>query len=66
MASSLMTMPVFASNTAVPRQSNSDRSELVKQEQTVWKYVVNDATGVLLKRLWSLTYGKWLTDWITV
>lgn len=31
-------------------------------EQTVW--FVRDNNGILEKRLWSLTYRKWLTDWI--
>ncbi|WP_143436007.1 hypothetical protein [Intestinibacillus massiliensis] len=32
-------------------------------EETEWKYrIVN---GVYQKRLWSITYGVWRTDWIT-
>lgn len=33
-------------------------------EQTEWKYRINN--GNFEKRLWSNTYGKWLTDWIIV
>lgn len=33
-----------------------------RAEQTEWFYrIIN---GVVEKRLWSYTYGKWLTDWI--
>lgn len=33
-------------------------------EQTIWYYrVIN---GVNQKRLWSVTYGCWKTDWINV
>lgn len=31
-------------------------------EEVVWVYAPID--GVRHKRLWSLTRGKWLTDWI--
>lgn len=31
-------------------------------EETEWVYRYNN--GVLQKRLWSLTYGKWLTEWV--
>lgn len=31
-------------------------------EETKW--VFKNINGVDCKRLWSLTYGKWLTDWI--
>ena len=33
-------------------------------EETEWYYRNNN--GVLEKRLWSITYGVWLTEWIYV
>jgi len=30
-------------------------------EQTQWVFRVNN--GVLEQRLWSLTFGRWLTEW---
>lgn len=33
-------------------------------EETRWYYRTVD--GVKQMRLWSITYGRWLTDWITV
>jgi hypothetical protein len=33
-------------------------------EETKWYY--KNVDGVLYMRLWSITYGKWLTDWIIV
>lgn len=33
-------------------------------EQCEWIYRINN--GNYEKRLWSNTYGKWLTDWIYV
>lgn len=34
----------------------------VRAEQTIWYYRVNN--GVVQKRLWSITYQRWLTDWM--
>lgn len=31
-------------------------------EETMWYTRIKD--GKLQKRLWSITYGRWLTDWI--
>lgn len=36
----------------------------VNTEQVKWYTAVID--GVKYKRLWSITYGKWLTDWIPI
>lgn len=33
-----------------------------RAEQTEWIFRYNN--GKLQRRLWSITYGKWLTDWI--
>ena len=33
-----------------------------RAEQTEWAYRYKN--GKLQRRLWSITYGKWLTDWI--
>lgn len=38
-----------------------DDSAVIYAEQTEWRYRVVD--GKPQKRLWSITYGKWLTDW---
>ena len=38
--------------------------EILRAEQTEWYYRINN--GVLEKRLWSITYQRWLTDWIPV
>lgn len=35
-----------------------------RAEQTDWIYRYNSELGIYEKRLWSYTYGKWLTDWI--
>ncbi len=33
-------------------------------EETVWCTRVHN--GILQKRLWSITNGRWLTDWIDI
>lgn len=38
--------------------------ESSRAEETAWYYRVHN--GMLQTRLWSLTYGRWLTDWIDV
>ena len=38
--------------------------ESTRAEETEWYYRVYD--GMLQARLWSLTYGYWKTDWITL
>lgn len=35
-----------------------------KPEETMWYFRVVD--GIMQMRLWSLTYRRWLTDWIIV
>lgn len=39
-------------------------SEIAEQEVTTWYYRMNGS--VLEKRLWSVTYGYWKTDWAAV
>ena len=41
-----------------------ESGESVRAEETTWYYRVY--FGMVQKRLWSLTYRKWLTDWIDV
>ncbi len=36
-----------------------------RAEQTDWIFRYNSELGIYEKRLWSYTYGRWLTDWIT-
>ena len=33
-------------------------------EETAWYF--REVNGVMQMRLWSLTYGRWLTDWIDI
>lgn len=44
--------------------SVSDSPISTRVEEVGWYYRINN--GVMEKRLWSYTYGVWLTDWIPV
>ncbi len=46
---------------AVVTTTTTDSVIVIQAAQTQWKYrTVDDRVQ---KRLWSITYGKWLTDW---
>jgi hypothetical protein len=38
--------------------------ESTRAEETAWFFRV--LNGMLQKRLWSITYRRWLTDWIDI
>lgn len=44
--------------------TSSSEEAMPCAEQREWYYRINN--GYYEKRLWSITYGKWLTDWIIV
>ena len=44
--------------------STSNIEDNSRAEETCWYYRTYD--GMFQKRLWSITYGYWLTDWITI
>lgn len=50
----------------VPAKISTTDNEAIytpRKEETEWYFRENPQTGVLEKRLWSNTYGKWKTDW---
>ena len=57
-------MPCFAQDITIKKISNirnyAESSE--RKEEKVWKFRIYN--GVRQKRLWSITYRCWLTDWI--
>lgn len=66
----LMCMCLFGSAFAVqseepPAGVETEYSEIQPRgEETCWYY--RKVNGVEQMRLWSITYGIWLTDWITL
>lgn len=55
----------FAVNPRVQPVTQQETSAVEpRAEETIWYYRTID--GVKQMRLWSLTYGRWLTDWITL
>lgn len=65
-----LSVPVFADFASIPVQTEISSSEKdpggpMRPEETTWIYRITES-GLLQKRLWSITYGYWLTDWITI
>ncbi len=50
--------PAYAAEEVI---NHTDGGAVIQAEETEWRYRVVD--GKLQKRLWSITYGVWLTDW---
>lgn len=44
--------------------TSDDSGEPTRAEETCWYF--RTVNGIRQMRLWSLTYGKWLTDWIDI
>ncbi len=58
-------LPLSVNAAALQRKETEFvEEEIQRAEQTEWYYRINN--GVLEKRLWSITYQRWLTDWIPV
>lgn len=59
----------FAENPNIPGEEDGEEliipGEQPRAEETQWYYRITD-DGLFQKRLWSLTYGYWKTDWITI
>ena len=65
----LMLFCLTSFSTAIAAESNqqdlpnSSKEEIsVRAEQTEWHYRIYN--GKLQRRLWSITYGYWKTDWM--
>ncbi len=54
----------FADYAVFAGSGESGGASVQRAEQTKW--VFRTYNGNIEKRLWSITYGKWLTDWIYV
>ncbi len=66
-----LTMSVSAFAEAIVSPDGSDDEiiavkpgEYSRAEETTWYFRNNN--GIIQMRLWSITYRKWLTDWINV
>lgn len=59
----------FAECPGAPEEENGEElvipGEQPRWEETEWYYRITD-DGLFQRRLWSLTYGYWLTDWETI
>ena len=64
-----LSVAAFAENSNVPSEENGEEliipGDQPRAEETQWYYRITD-DGLFQRRLWSITYRKWLTDWITI
>ena len=60
MVATICTPAVLATNHSQAVQDHGISEP--RREESEWMYAVVD--GVYSKRLWSITYGIWLTEWI--
>jgi len=47
-----------------PTGDEQNAEIIMRAEETEWRY--KKINGAWYKRLWSITYAKWRTDWIPV
>lgn len=62
-------VPAFADGLEAPDGSDVEiiavkPGDSTRAEETCWYYRVHN--GMAQMRKWSITYGKWLTDWIDI
>lgn len=64
-----LSVPAFAGFANDPAQTEIASAgrdpDPTRLEETMWYYRTTES-GLFQKRLWSCTYGYWLTDWITI
>lgn len=56
--------PVTVDEASAENDGTGREDPPMRPEETVWYYRIYN--GRYQMRLWSLTYGKWLTDWIDI
>lgn len=60
---------VFAESTDTPDEETTlelvIEDDQTRAEETEWYYRIT-GDGLFQRRLWSITYGYWKTDWITI
>ncbi len=57
----IISVPTFAAHTVDPIQSyNSDITPFAEETEWIYRFY----NGETQKRLWSITYERWLTDWM--
>ena len=63
-ATMLFGMPVMAKEASSEVNGVSIEEEQTREEEFMWVYRTYE--GRRQKRLWSITYGHWVTDWIDI
>lgn len=64
-----LSAPAFAAVVGEPEEEDSSAyaasDNQTRLEETEWYYRITES-GLIQRRLWSITYGYWKTDWITI
>lgn len=65
-----LSVPAFAEVENAPAAEevvsvSADPENPTRLEETEWYFRITES-GLIQKRLWSITYGYWKTDWITI
>ncbi|MBE5862935.1 MAG: hypothetical protein E7295_08805 [Lachnospiraceae bacterium] len=63
-ATMLLGMPVLAEESSPDKGKVEIQEENTREEEFIWIY--RTYNGRRQRRLWSLTYQYWVTDWIDV
>lgn len=63
-ATMLLSVPVFAADPEGDGGEPFIEEEETRTEEFMWFY--RTYNGMEQMRLWSLTYGYWVTDWIDI
>ena len=60
----LFAMPVMASNVSVVVPVNMENYEIISPHNEMTQiYLKNAGNGRIYMRVWSITNGRWITDW---
>ena len=60
--SAAMALPAFALSPKPASDMAAQEESVTRAEEFQWRYRINN--GKMQKRLWSITYGYWITDWM--
>lgn len=61
---SLLAITASAAADDKPTEGTSDVTGATRTEEVKWYFRIYNGRGQ--KRLWSVTYGYWITDWIDI
>jgi len=61
-----LAVPVFAADAVVAEPTNAVLEQEVSPRHEFTRLYFRTYGGVLQMRVWSITNGRWITDWIDI